>query len=142
MKSCEADFWAKCAALGSRPRSPMMTVSGIAAKGLSPDFLIRRIAAESVSPQLLAVLGSDTELRFAVVPVISLCDLICGYKGIKKSLIPIHLKSEILLNDQRFFWPLLHMSRTFKNALKFSPYFLHGLPQNSLSIIFTQPLNP
>jgi len=47
----------------------MMTVSGIAAEGLSPDFIMRRIAAESVSPQLIAVLGSDTELRFAVVPV-------------------------------------------------------------------------
>ena len=60
---------AKFAALGSSPRSPMMTVSGIAAKGLSPDFITRRIAAESVSPQLLAVLGRDTELRFAMIPV-------------------------------------------------------------------------
>ena len=71
VKSCEAVFVAKCAALGSRPRSPMMTVSGIAALGLSPDFIMRRIAAESVSPQLLAVLGSDTELHFAMVPVIT-----------------------------------------------------------------------
>ena len=52
-----------------------MTVSGIAAWGLSPDFVTRRIAAESVSPQLTAVLGRDTELRFAVVPVIIL--IIC-----------------------------------------------------------------
>ena len=47
----------------------MMTVSGIAALGLSPAVITRRIAAESVSPQLLAVLGPDTELRFAVIPV-------------------------------------------------------------------------
>ena len=46
-----------------------MTLSGIAAEGLPPDFIMHRIAAESVSPQLIAVLGSDTELRFAVVPV-------------------------------------------------------------------------
>jgi hypothetical protein len=69
VKSCEADFGAKFAALGARPRSPMMTVSGIAAWGLSPAVITRRIAAESVSPQLLAVLGPDTELRFAVIPV-------------------------------------------------------------------------
>ena len=46
-----------------------MIVSGIAAEGLSPDFVTRRIAAESACPQLTAVLGSDTELRFAVIPV-------------------------------------------------------------------------
>jgi hypothetical protein len=61
----------------------MMTVSGIAAKGLSPDFLIRRIAAESVSPQLLAVLGSDTELQFAEIPVMRISVLISVCKGIK-----------------------------------------------------------
>lgn len=48
----------------------MMTLSGIAAEGLPVDAFIRRIAAESVSPQLKAVLGSDTELRFAEIPVI------------------------------------------------------------------------
>ena len=48
----------------------MMTLSGIAAEGLPVDAFIRRIAAESVSPQLEAVLGSDTELRFAEIPVI------------------------------------------------------------------------
>jgi hypothetical protein len=48
----------------------MMTVSGIAAEGLPVDVFTRRIAAESVSPQLAAVLGTDTELRFAVIPVI------------------------------------------------------------------------
>ena len=48
----------------------MMTASGIAAEGLPVDAFIRRIAAESVSPQLEAVLGSDTELRFAEIPVI------------------------------------------------------------------------
>ena len=48
----------------------MMTASGIAAEGLPVDVNTRRIAAESVSPQLTAVLGSDTELRFAVTPVI------------------------------------------------------------------------
>jgi hypothetical protein len=48
----------------------MMTVSGIAAKGLPPDFITRRIAAESACPQLTAVWKTDTELRFAVIPVI------------------------------------------------------------------------
>ena len=48
----------------------MMTVSGIAAEGLSPNFESSRIAAESACPQLTAVLGTDTELRFAVIPVI------------------------------------------------------------------------
>ena len=48
----------------------MMTASGIAAEGLPVDAFMRRIAAESVSPQLEAVLGSDTELRFAEIPVI------------------------------------------------------------------------
>ena len=109
VKSCEADSVAKFAALGSSPRSPMMTVSGIAAKGLSPDFITRRIAAESVSPQLTAVLGLDTELQFAEIPVMRISILISVCKGIKKSLIPIHFKSEILLNDQRFFRPHLHM---------------------------------
>ena len=48
----------------------MMTLSGIAAEGLPVDAFMRRIAAESVSPQLEAVLGTDTELRFAEIPVI------------------------------------------------------------------------
>ena len=48
----------------------MMTVSGIAAEGPPALDNIRRIAAECVSPQLVAVLESDTELRFAVIPVI------------------------------------------------------------------------
>ena len=56
------------------PRSPMMTVSGIAALGLSPNFESSWIAAESVSPQLIAVLGPDTELRFAVIPVMRISD--------------------------------------------------------------------
>ena len=60
----------------------MMTVSGIAAEGPPAANDTRRIAAESVSPQLIAVLGSDTELRFAVIPVIILSSLICGYNGI------------------------------------------------------------
>jgi hypothetical protein len=47
----------------------MMTVSGIAAEGLSPNLESSWIAAESACPQLTAVLGSDTELRFAVIPV-------------------------------------------------------------------------
>ena len=68
--ACEAVFGAEFAACDSRPRSPMMTVSGIAAEGLSPNLFPGWIAAESVSPQLTAVLGSDTELRFAVTPVI------------------------------------------------------------------------
>ena len=53
------------------PRSPMMTVSGLAAEGPPAADETRRIAAECVSPQLTAVLGSDTELRFAVTPVIT-----------------------------------------------------------------------
>ena len=48
----------------------MMILSGIAAEGLPVDAFMRRIAAESVSPQLKAVLGTDTELRFAEIPVI------------------------------------------------------------------------
>ena len=48
----------------------MMTVSGIAAEGPPAADDTRRIAAECVSPQLTAVLGTDTELRFAVIPVI------------------------------------------------------------------------
>ena len=60
-----ADF----AACDRVPRSPMMTVSGIAAEGPPAADETRRIAAECVSPQLTAVLGTDTELRFAVIPV-------------------------------------------------------------------------
>ena len=55
VKSCEAVFVAKCAALGSRPRSPMMTKAGIVAEGLSADEKSRRLAAENVSPVLTAV---------------------------------------------------------------------------------------
>ena len=58
------------AARSVRPRSPMITVSGIAAEGSHADDDMRRIAAECVSPQHIAVLGTDTELRFAVIPVI------------------------------------------------------------------------
>lgn len=50
----------------------MMTVSGAAAEGLSPNLFTGWIAAESVSPQLTAVLWSDTELRFTVTPVIKI----------------------------------------------------------------------
>ena len=57
------------AACDRMPRSPMMTVSGIAAEGPPAVDETRRIAAECVSPQLTAVLGPDTELRFAVIPV-------------------------------------------------------------------------
>ena len=46
-----------------------IAVSGILAEGLPVDAFTRRIAAESVSPQLVAVLGTDTELRFAEIPV-------------------------------------------------------------------------
>jgi hypothetical protein len=62
----------------------MMTVTGIAAEGPPATNDTRRIAAESVSPQLIAVLGSDTELHFTVIPVIILSSLISGYKGIQK----------------------------------------------------------
>jgi hypothetical protein len=48
----------------------MMTVSGIDAEGLSPNFKSSWIAAESACPQLTAVWKTDTELRFAVIPVI------------------------------------------------------------------------
>jgi hypothetical protein len=47
----------------------MMTVSGIAAKGLPAVVETRRIAVKGVSPQQVAVLWADTELRFAVIPV-------------------------------------------------------------------------
>ena len=49
----------------------MMTVSGIAAKEQAATENSPRIAAKSASPQSLAVLWSDTELRFAVIPVMS-----------------------------------------------------------------------
>ena len=62
---CVVDFTAR----DCRPRSPIMTVSGVAAEGLSPNLFSGWIAAECVSPQLTAVLGHDTELRFAVTPV-------------------------------------------------------------------------
>ena len=88
VKSCEAVFVAKFAACIARPRSPMMTVSGIAAKGLSPDFITRRIAAESVSPQLTAVLGLDTELQFAEIPVMRISILIFCLQRYKKNLSP------------------------------------------------------
>jgi hypothetical protein len=48
----------------------MMTVSGIADKGPSVADETRRITAESASPQLVAVIGLDTEKRLAVIPVI------------------------------------------------------------------------
>ena len=79
---------AKFAACIARPRSPMMTVSGIAALGLSPDFITRRIAAESVSPQLTAVLGLDTELQFAEIPVMRISILIFCLQRYKKNLSP------------------------------------------------------
>ena len=59
----------------------MMTVSGIAAEGPSAADEMCRIAAEGVSPQLVAVLWADTEMRFAVIPVIIKFLLICAYKG-------------------------------------------------------------
>ena len=68
----EAVVGADSAACGEGPRSPMMTVSGIAAEGLSADLNIRRIAAECVCPQFTAVLGADTEYRLEVIPVIVL----------------------------------------------------------------------
>ena len=57
----EAAVGAWCPAWCDRPRSPMMTVSGTPAEGPPAADDIRRIAAESVSPQLVAVLGTDTE---------------------------------------------------------------------------------
>ena len=58
------------AACDRMPRSPIMTVSGVVAEGLSSNLFSCWIAAESVSPQHVAVLGADTELRFAMIPVI------------------------------------------------------------------------
>ena len=58
------------AACDRRPRSPIMTVSGIAAEGLSSNLFSCWIAAESVSPRFVAVLGADTELHFDMIPVI------------------------------------------------------------------------
>ena len=109
MKAGEVVVAASNAARFARPRSPMMTVSGIAAKGLSPDFIMRRIAAESVSPQLTAVLGLDTELQFAEIPVMRISILIFCLQRYKKISLPDHFKSEILLNDQRFFCPHSHV---------------------------------
>ena len=82
---------AEYTARDSRPRSPMMTVSGVAAEGLSPNLFSGWIAAECVSPQLTAVLGLDTELQFAEIPVMRISILISVCKGIKKSLSPIIL---------------------------------------------------
>jgi len=61
----------------------MMTASGIAANGPPALDDIRRIAAECVSPQLTAVLGADTELRFALIPVLIIFSEFSGYKGNK-----------------------------------------------------------
>ena len=58
----------------------MMTVSGIAAEGPSAADEMCRIAAEGVSPQLVAVLWADTEMRFAVIPVMIYVLLIYGAK--------------------------------------------------------------
>ena len=49
----------------------MMTVSGTAAEGPPAADETRRIAVDSVSPQLVAVMGPDTEKRLAVIPVMS-----------------------------------------------------------------------
>ena len=74
----------------------MMTVSGIAAEGPPAADETRRIAAECVSPQLTAVLGTDTELRFAVTPVIiNLCLLKSATKISKIS----HPTSDFLVNE-------------------------------------------
>ena len=85
---CGAEFaaiGAEFAAWRRRPRSPMMTVSGIAAEGLPAVLEMWRIAAESVSPQCVAVLWADTELRFAVIPVMIYVLLIYGAKIDKKT---------------------------------------------------------
>ena len=75
----------------------MMTVSGIAAEGPPAVVEMWRIAAVSVSPQCVAVLWADTELRFAVIPVIIKYLLICGYKGNQKIPSNIYFKCKILL---------------------------------------------
>ena len=69
LEACVAAMGDGVAAWSERPRSPMMTVSGIAAKGLPAVVETRRIAVKGVSPQQVAVLWADTELRFAVIPV-------------------------------------------------------------------------
>jgi hypothetical protein len=55
----------------------MITVSGTAAEGPPAPDDSRRIAAEGVSPQHIAVMGSDTEKRLAVIPVILFFLLFC-----------------------------------------------------------------
>jgi hypothetical protein len=60
----------------------MMTVSGIDAEGLSANVVTCWIAAGSACPRLIAVLGSDTELCIALIPVISFLILVfSAYKG-------------------------------------------------------------
>ena len=71
LEACVAAMGDGVAAWSERPRSPMMTVSGIAAEGLPAVLEMWRIAAEGVSPQCVAVLWADTEMRFAVIPVMS-----------------------------------------------------------------------
>ena len=52
-----------------------MTVSGTTAKGLPDADNTRRIAVKGASPQFVAVLGADTEMHFAVIPVMCLSSL-------------------------------------------------------------------
>ena len=81
----------------------MITVSGTADEDPPANGETRRIAAESVSPQLIAVLGPDTEKRLAVIPVIIKILMICAYKG-----------KQNILSSKRFF-----EERFVKNAFVF-----------------------
>ena len=69
LEACVAAMGDGVAAWSERPRSPMMTVSGIAAEGPPAADETRRIAGEGVSPQFTAVFGLDTEQHFALIPV-------------------------------------------------------------------------
>ena len=122
----------------------MMTVSGIAAEGLSPDVETRRIAAERVSPQLVAVLGHDTELRFAMIPVIIKFLLICAHKGKQNILSGKQFFKERIVKNAFFFWLCKKLRNMILSALPFyctapqklaCPYFLRDteLPEPPVS---------
>ena len=121
----------------------MMTVSGIAAEGLSPDVETRRIAAESVSPQLVAVLGHDTELCFAMIPVIIKFLLICAYKGKQNILSGKQFFKERIVKNAFFFWLCKNLRNMILSALPFyctapqklaCPYFLRDTDFISISL--------
>ena len=116
-----------------------MTVSGIAAKGLSPDFIIRRKAAKCACPQLAAVLGTDTELRFAVIPVILFLLLyrVSGYKGIKfpssgNEIFHVFFCKELLSEATLFQYLPIPQTLTSKTFKLITDFLCHSVQCNTL----------